>query len=173
MSTVSARELVALVYNSDFAVSTSKSDWAGAGVVLASVEACGSVMTGTIIGTEVQILVTHLTTPTLLAVTGPGLRTCSVNTSRVDFAFVTKMSLPAFMTFAFSRLSAVTIGLATSRGTFGFETVIITCEILIVLFPSIETNFFSIWATCIMTKVIISRLADNVAVSSIVGVSTD
>ena len=95
---ISAWKLIALVYNSDFAVSSSKSNWAGAGVVLACVEACGPVMTWAIVGTEIQVFVAHLTTPTLLTVAGPWFGTCSVNTSRVYFAFVTKMSLPALMT---------------------------------------------------------------------------
>ena len=55
-------------------------------------------MTWEIVGTVIQVFVAHLTTPSLLAVAGPWFGACSVNTSRVDFAFVTKMSLPAFMT---------------------------------------------------------------------------
>lgn len=84
-------------------------------------------MTWAVVGAEIQVFVAHLTTPSLLTVAGPWFGACSVNTARVDFAFVTKMSLPALMTFALSGLRAVTIGLAASRGTFGFEAVIITC----------------------------------------------
>jgi len=84
-------------------------------------------MTWAIVGTEIQVFVAHLTTPTLLTVAGPWFGTCSVDTARVYFAFVTKMSLPALMTFALSGLRAVSIGLAASRGTFWSEAVIITC----------------------------------------------
>lgn len=91
-----------------------------------------------------------------------------MDTARVDFAFVTKMSLPSFMTFAFSGFRAVTIGLTTSRGTFRFEAVIVTCQILVVLLPAIQTHFFPTWSTSVVPEIVVPWFADDVAISSVV-----
>ena len=53
IASISAWKLVALVYDSDLAVATSKADRTRAGVIFASVEACGPVMTWAIVGTEI------------------------------------------------------------------------------------------------------------------------
>ena len=55
-------------------------------------------MTGLVVGAEVEILVTHLTTPALGALTGPGLGAGSVDTAGVDLAVLTQGAFPALVT---------------------------------------------------------------------------
>ena len=90
--------LVALVDDLLLAVPAGEADGAGAGVVLASVEAGRSVVTGFVVGAEVEILVTHLATPAFGALAGPGLGAGSVDTAGVDLAVQAEGALPALVT---------------------------------------------------------------------------
>ena len=98
LSAVSAGELVALVHHLDLAVPPREPDGAGARVVLPGVEARGSVVTGSVIGAEVEVLVAHLTAPTLFTLAGPGTRAGAVNTPGVDLTLGALRPLPALMT---------------------------------------------------------------------------
>ena len=98
LSAVSAGELVALVHHLDLAVPAREADGAGARVVLAGVEARGSVVTRSVIGAEVEVLVAHLTTPTLFTLAGPGTGAGAVNTPGVDLALGALRPLPALVT---------------------------------------------------------------------------
>ena len=82
----------------DLTIPAGEADGTGASVVFASVEAGCSVVTGTIVGAEVEILVAHLTSPSLLALTSPGLGTCAVDTARIDLALIAGSTLPALVT---------------------------------------------------------------------------
>ena len=98
LAAVSARELVALVHHLDLAVPPGEPDGAGAGVVLAGVEARGAVVTRSVVGAEVEVLVAHLTSPSLLTLAGPGGGTGPVHTPGVDLTLGALRSLPALVT---------------------------------------------------------------------------
>lgn len=171
LSAVSAGELVALVHHLDLAVPAREPDGAGARVVLAGVEARGSVVTRSVIGAEVEVLVAHLTAPTLFALAGPGTGAGAVNTPGVDLALGALCPLPTLVTYALSGLVTVPIGLAASWGTYGFETVIVACRVLVVFLPSLKTDLFPLGAAGVVTKVVMSRLADDVAVGPVVALA--
>ena len=98
MSSISARKLITLVNHSGLTVSTSEANGTGASVVLASVETSSSIVTGPVVGAEVQVLVAHLTSPALKTLAGPRLGAGPVDTAGVDLALVTLFSLPALVT---------------------------------------------------------------------------
>ena len=98
LAAVLAGKLVALVHDPLLAVPAREADGTGAGVVLASVEASSSVVTGLVVGAEVEILVTHLTTPAFRALTRPGLGAGAVDTAGVDLAVLAQGALPALVT---------------------------------------------------------------------------
>ena len=98
LAAVPAGILITLVHHPLLAVPAREADGTGAGVVLARVEAGRSVMTGLVVGAEVEILVTHLTSPALGALTGPGLGAGAVDTAGVDLAVLTEGALPALVT---------------------------------------------------------------------------
>ena len=98
MAAVPAGILVTLVHHPLLAVPAREADGTGAGVVLPSVEAGGPVVTGLVVGAEVEILVTHLTTPAFRALTRPGLGAGAVDTAGVDLAVLAQGALPALMT---------------------------------------------------------------------------
>ena len=54
-----------------------------------------------------------------------------------------------------------------------FQTVIITCRVLIVFLPSFKTNLLPIGTTSVVTKVVMSWLANDVTVLAIVTVSAN
>jgi len=116
LAAVPAGILVTLVHHPLLAVPAREADGTGAGVVLASVEAGRSVVTGLVVGAEVEVLVTHLASPAFRALTRPGLGAGSVDTAGVDLAVLAQGALPALVTFALSGPGAVTIGVGTSRG---------------------------------------------------------
>ena len=96
-SSVSAGELVTLVDYSNFTISSCEANGTGASIILARVEAGCSVVTGSVVGAEVEVLVAHLTSPTLGALTGPGLGAGAVHTAGVDLAVLAEFSLPALV----------------------------------------------------------------------------
>ena len=98
LAAVPAGILVTLVHHPLLAVPAREADGTGAGVVLPSVEAGGPVVTGLVVGAEVEVLVTHLTPPAFRALTGPGLGAGSVDTAGVDLAVLTQGALPALVT---------------------------------------------------------------------------
>ena len=98
LTPVHAGKLVALVDDLLLAVPAGEADGTGAGVVLASVEARGAVVAGSVVGAEVEIFVAHLTSPALLTLTCPGLGTRPVDTAWVDLTLLTSVSLPALVT---------------------------------------------------------------------------
>ena len=97
LAAVPAGILVTLVHHPLLAVPAGEADGAGAGVVLAGVEAGGSVVAGPVVGAEVEVLVAHLTSPALGALTGPGLGAGAVHTAGVDLAVLAEVSLPALV----------------------------------------------------------------------------
>lgn len=171
-STISAGSFITSVDHLDLTVSAGEADGTGAGVVLASVEARGAVVAGSVVGAEVEIFVAHLTSPALLTLTCPGLGTRPVDTAWVDLTLLTSVSLPALVTNALSRLVAISIGITASWGTHRFQTVIVSRRVLIVLLPTLQTYLLSAGSTRVVTKVIMSWLADDVTVSAIVRVAT-
>ena len=98
LAAISARELVALVHDLDLAVPPGEPDGAGAGVVLAGVEARGAVVTRPVVGAEVEVLAAHLAAPALLTLAGPGTGAGAVNTPGVDLALGALRPLPALVT---------------------------------------------------------------------------
>ena len=98
LAAVPAGILITLVHHPLLAVPAREADGTGAGVVLASVEASSSVVTGLVVGAEVEILVTHLTSPALGALTGPGLGAGAVHTAGVDLAVLTQGAFPPLVT---------------------------------------------------------------------------
>ena len=98
MAAVPAGILVTLVHHPLLAVPAREADGTGAGVVLARVEAGRSVVTGLVVGAEVEILVAHLTSPALRALAGPGLGAGAVDTAGVDLAVMAQGALPALVT---------------------------------------------------------------------------
>ena len=98
LAAVPAGILITLVHHPLLAVPAREADGTGAGVVLARVEAGRSVMTGLVVGAEVEILVAHLASPALRALAGPGLGAGPVDTAGVDLAVLTEGSLPALVT---------------------------------------------------------------------------
>ena len=52
-----------------------------------------------------------------------------------------------------------------------FETVIVACRVLVVFLPSLKTDLLPLGAAGVMTKVIVSRLADDVAVGPVVALA--
>ena len=98
LAAVPAGELVALVHHPLLAVPAREADGTGAGVVLPSVEAGRPVVTGLVVGAEVEVLVTHLASPAFRALTRPGLGAGSVDTAGVDLAVLTQGALPALVT---------------------------------------------------------------------------
>ena len=52
-----------------------------------------------------------------------------------------------------------------------FETVIVACRVLVVLLPSLKTDLLPLGAAGVVTKVIVSRLADDVAVAAVVALA--
>ena len=98
LAPVPAGILVALVDHQLLAVPAGEADGTGAGVVLAGVEAGCSVMAGPVVGAEVEVLVAHLTAPTLFALAGPGTGAGAVNTPGVDLALGALRPLPALVT---------------------------------------------------------------------------
>ena len=97
LAAVSARELVTLIHHLDLTVPPGEPDGTGAGVVLAGVEARGAVVTRPVVGAEVEVLVAHLTSPSLLTLTGPGGGTRTVHTAGVDLALGALRPLPALV----------------------------------------------------------------------------
>ena len=97
LAAVPAGILVTLVHHPLLAVPAREADGTGAGVVLASVEAGSSVVTGLVVGAEVEILVTHLSAPAFGALTGPGLGAGAGHTAGVDLAVLAEFSLPALV----------------------------------------------------------------------------
>ena len=95
---ISARRLVTLVGDLNLTVSAGEADGTGASVVLASVEAGRSVVAGTVVGAEVEVLVAHLTAPSLLTLTGPGLGAGAMNTARIDLTLIASGALPSLVT---------------------------------------------------------------------------
>ena len=98
LAAVPAGILVTLVHHPLLAVPAREADGTGAGVVLPSVEAGRSVVAGLVVGAEVEILVTHLTTPAFRALTRPGLGAGAVDTAGVDLAVLAQVALPALVT---------------------------------------------------------------------------
>ena len=98
MPAVPAGILVTLVHHPLLAVPAREADGTGAGVVLPSVEAGRSVVTGLVVGAEVEVLVAHLPAPTLGTLAGPGLGAGSVDTAGVDLAVLAQGALPALVT---------------------------------------------------------------------------
>ena len=52
-----------------------------------------------------------------------------------------------------------------------FETVIVACRVLVVLLPSLKADLLALGATGVVTKVVMSRLADDVAVGPVVALA--
>ena len=52
-----------------------------------------------------------------------------------------------------------------------FQTVIITCRVLVVFLPSVQADLLPVVAARVVAKVVVTRLADDVAVLAVVGVS--
>ena len=98
LAAVPAGILVALVHHPLLAVPAREADGTGAGVVLPSVEAGGPVVTGLVVGAEVEVLVTHLTAPAFRALAGPGLGAGPVDTAGVDLAVLAEGTFPALVT---------------------------------------------------------------------------
>ena len=98
LAAISARELVALVQDLDLAVPPGEPDGAGAGVVLAGVEARGAVVTRPVVGAEVEVLAAHLAAPALLALACPGRGAGAVHTPGVDLTLGALRPLPALVT---------------------------------------------------------------------------
>ena len=98
MSSISAGKLVTFVDNSGLTVSSCVTNGTGACVVLASVEACGTIVTGTVVGAKVEVLVAHLSAPSLKTLTCPWLGAGPVDTARIYLALVTLLTLPALVT---------------------------------------------------------------------------
>ena len=55
-------------------------------------------MAGLVVGAEVEVLVTHLASPTLGTLAGPGLGAGAVDTAGVDLAVLAQVALPALVT---------------------------------------------------------------------------
>ena len=53
-----------------------------------------------------------------------------------------------------------------------FQTIIITCRVLVVFLPALQADLLSIGATGVVTKVVMTRLADDITVPAIVRVAT-
>ena len=98
LAAVPAGILVTLIHHPLLAVPAGEADGTGAGVVLPGVEAGRSVVTGLVVGAEVEVFVAHLATPTLGTLAGPGLGAGPVDTAGVDLAVLTEGSLPALVT---------------------------------------------------------------------------
>ena len=54
-----------------------------------------------------------------------------------------------------------------------FQTVIITCRVLVVFLPSVKTDLLSVGTTRVVAKVVVTWLADDVTVLAVVRVSAD
>ena len=54
-----------------------------------------------------------------------------------------------------------------------FQTVIITCRVLVVFLPSVKADLLPVGATRVMAEVVVTRLADDVAVLAVVRVAAD
>ena len=52
-----------------------------------------------------------------------------------------------------------------------FETVIVACRVLVVLLPSLKTDLLPLGAAGVVTKVVMSRLTDDVAVRPVVALA--
>ena len=98
LAAISARELVALVHDLDLAVPPGEPDGAGAGIVLAGVEARGAVVTRPVVGAEVEVLAAHLAAPALLTLAGPGRGAGAVHAPGVDLTLGALRPLPALVT---------------------------------------------------------------------------
>ena len=98
LTPVHAGKLVALVDDLLLAVPTGKADGAGAGVVLAGVEAGGPVVARPVVGAEVEVFVAHLTSPALRTFAGPRLGAGAVDTAGVDLTVVAEFTFPALVT---------------------------------------------------------------------------
>lgn len=127
MSSISAWKLVTLVDHPGLTVSASVANGTGACVVLASVETCGTIVTGSVVGAEVEILVAHLTAPSFLTFTGPGFGACAMDTARIYLTLVASGTLPSLVTNALARFVAISVGVTAARSTDRFQTVIIAC----------------------------------------------
>ena len=57
--------------------------------------------------------------------------------------------------------------------TLTFETVIVACRVLIVLLPALEADLLPLGAAGVVTKVVMSRLANDVAVRAVVALAAD
>ena len=97
-SSVSAGELVTLVDYSNFTISSCEANGTGASIILARVEAGCSVVTGSVVGAEVEVLVAHLTSPALRTFAGPRLGAGAVDTAGVDLTVVAELPFPALVT---------------------------------------------------------------------------
>ena len=90
--------LVALVDDLLLTFPAGEADGAGAGVVLAGVEAGGPVVAGPVVGAEVEVLVAHLTSPALRTFAGPRFGAGAVDTAGVDLTVVAELPFPALVT---------------------------------------------------------------------------
>ena len=52
-----------------------------------------------------------------------------------------------------------------------FETVIVACRVLVVLLPSLKADLLPLGSAGVVTKVVMSRLTDDVAVGSVVALA--
>jgi len=172
ISSVSAGELVTSILYAKFTVSPGESDGAGAGVIIAGVEASGTVMTWVVVGAEVEVRVAKMATPATVTLTGVGLAAGAMDTSRVYLALVAQWSRPSGKALAFSRLSAGSILFAAARSTLRFHTVVVA-SLRIFFLPPIQTYLLSIRPTGVMSKIIIPGLAQDVAVCAVVFIGTD
>ena len=96
VSAVLAGSLLALVLHPRLAVPPGEADGAGAGVVLARVEAGGSVVAGSVLGAEVEVNVAEVAAPAAVAVTGVGPAAGAVLAPGVDLALVALGSCPSY-----------------------------------------------------------------------------
>ena len=106
LAPVPAGILVALVHHPLLAVPAGEADGAGAGVVLAGVEAGGPVVARPVVGAEVEVFVAHLTSPALRTFAGPRLGAGAVDTAGVDLAVLAQRALPALVTPETERLES-------------------------------------------------------------------
>ena len=96
VSAVLAGSLLALVLHPRLAVPPGESNGAGAGVVLARVEAGGAVVARSVLGAEVEVDVAEVAAPAAVAVAGVGPAAGAVLAARVDLALVALGSCPSY-----------------------------------------------------------------------------
>ena len=100
-------------------VSPGETNRTGARVIISSVETGCSVMTRSMVGAEVQILVAEETAPAGLALARVAGTACTVYTTRVPLALCTAWSLPAVLTSENKKrlLNLVSKGIQRNNGS--------------------------------------------------------